>query len=307
MAKALFSLLLLVLSACSIEPIDEAGELMTRDRCEAQPGFVFVPAGEFIAGSDRAERDYGYEISAAAIAQTPEAIAAAEQGLRDRRWFDFEAAPQTQTLAAFCLQANLVTQQAYAQFVAATEHRAPGISATDYQTQGFLVHPYEDVVPYLWTDATFPDGKADHPVVLVSYDDVVAYAEWQGQQDGVIYRLPTAAEWEKAARGPDGRYFPWGNDWQDDATHWGQSEPFGTSAIARYPLSRSPYGAEDMAGNVFEYTATLRERRGVPVSVMKGCSWDDLPGFCRAAYEHTRPTTSRHILFGFRLVLVRSR
>ncbi|MEL6381414.1 MAG: SUMF1/EgtB/PvdO family nonheme iron enzyme [Cyanobacteria bacterium J06626_18] len=277
---------------------------MTRDRCEALPGFVFIPAGDFIAGSDQAERDYGYEISAAAIADTPTAIAQAEQRLRDRRWFEFEATPQTQTLNAFCLQTNLVTQQAYAQFVAATGHRTPGISEADYQEQGFLVHPYEDVVPYLWTAGSFPADKADHPVVLVSYDDALAYAEWRGEQDGVAYRIPTAAEWEKAARGTDGRFFPWGNDWQNDATHWGQSDPFGTSAIARYPLSRSLYGAEDMAGNVFEYTSTLRERRGVPVAVMKGCSWDDLPGFCRAAYEHTRPTSSRHILFGFRLVLV---
>ncbi|MGF1524236.1 MAG: formylglycine-generating enzyme family protein [Leptolyngbyaceae cyanobacterium] len=303
--RVLFGLLLLASAACSTEPTDQASEPMTRDRCTAQPGFVFIPAGDFIAGSDRAERDYGYEISAAAIAQTPTELAQAEQRLRDRRWFDFEAAQQTQTLEAFCLQANLTTQQEYAEFVAATGHRVPSISAAEYQEQGFLVHPYEDVVPYIWTDGTFPAGKADHPVVLVSYDDALAYAEWRGQQDGVTYRLPAATEWEKAARGTDGRYFPWGNDWQDDATHWGQSDPFGTSAIARYPLSRSQYGVEDMAGNVFEYTATQRDRRGVPVAVMKGCSWDDLPGFCRAAYEHTRPTSSRHILFGFRLVLAR--
>ncbi|MBE7380532.1 MAG: SUMF1/EgtB/PvdO family nonheme iron enzyme [Leptolyngbya sp. SIO1E4] len=291
---------LLLVSACSA---NSTGAPMTRDRCEAQPGFAFIPAGEFIAGSDLAERDYGYEISAAAIGRTPADIAQAEQRLRDRRWFEFEASRQTQTLAAFCVQTNLVTQQDYAEFVRATGHRSPGISEAEYQAQGFLVHPYEDVIPYLWTDRSFPADKAGHPVVLVSYEDALAYAEWQGQQAGVTYRLPTAAEWEKAARSTDGRYFPWGNDWQADATHWGQSDPFGTSAIARYPLSRSPYGVEDMAGNVFEFTSTLRERQGTPVAVMKGCSWDDLPGFCRAAYKHTRPTESRHILFGFRLVL----
>ena len=301
--RGLLGLLLLAISACSAQPAAETEEPMTRDRCEAQSGFVFAPAGDFIAGSDRAERDYGYEISAAAVAQTPAETAQAEQRLRDRRWFEFEASRQTQMLDAFCIQANLVTQQDYAQFVAATGHRAPGISEAEYQEQGFLVHPYEEVVPYLWTEGTFPEDRADHPVVLVSYEDALAYAEWRGQQDGVTYRLPTAAEWEKTARGTDGRYFPWGNDWQPDATHWAQSLPYSTTAIARYPLSRSPYGAEDMAGNVFEFTTTLRDRRGTPVSVMKGCSWDDLPGFCRAAYEHTRPLPSRHILFGFRLVL----
>ena len=98
---------LLLLSACSAA--SEAEPLMTRDRCAAQPGFVFVPAGTFITGSTPAERDYGYEISAQAIADSPEAIAAAEQGLRDRRWFEFEADQQTASLAAVCMQANLVT------------------------------------------------------------------------------------------------------------------------------------------------------------------------------------------------------
>jgi formylglycine-generating enzyme required for sulfatase activity len=288
------------LSACGVE---SATAPMTRDRCEQQAGFVFVPGGDFIVGSDTAERDYAYAISAATIADSPEARAEAEAGLRDRRWFEFEGNRRVATVAAFCLQANLVTQRDYAAFVAATGHRAPGIAAAAYQEQGFLVHPYEDVVPYLWQAGTFPNGLGEHPVVLVSYDDAMAYAAWRGQQDGVTYRLPTADEWEKAARGEDGRYFPWGNEWQAEATHWGQSVPYGTHAIAQYPLSRGPYGSEDMAGNVFEFTSTERQRRGQPVSVMKGCSWDDLPGFCRAAYEHTRPPNSRHILFGFRLVL----
>ncbi|MGD1861476.1 MAG: formylglycine-generating enzyme family protein [Leptolyngbyaceae cyanobacterium] len=302
MGKKVSILAALVLTAAACGTMSEAVP-MTRDRCEAQPGFVFVPAGDFIAGSDQTERDYAYEISAAATTTAPDALATAEQRLRERRWFEFEGDRRTETLAAFCMRANLVTQQDYAEFVMATGHRAPGITAAEYQEQGFLVHPYEDVEPYLWRDGTFPQGRDNHPVVLVSYDDALAFAEWRGQQDGVVYRLPTAEEWEKTARTEDGRYFPWGNEWQDDATRWGQSEPYGTGAIAQYPLSRSPYGAEDMAGQVFEYTSTLRDRQGEPASVMKGCSWDDLPGFCRAAYEHTRPVDSRHILFGFRLVL----
>lgn len=292
---------MLLLSACGAE---SSVEPMTRDRCMSQPGFVFVPAGDYMAGSDTAERDYAYELSAQALTTTPDEIAQAEAGLRDRRWFEFEGDRRRETLPAFCLQANLVTQQDYAAFVAATGHRAPGITATEYQEQGFLVHPYEKVVPYVWQNGTFPADLGAHPVVLVSYDDAIAYAEWRGREDGVTYRLPTDQEWEKAARGDDGRYFPWGNKWQAEATHWAQSEPYGTSAIAQYPLSRGPYGNEDMAGNVFEYTSTLRDRWGEIVSVMKGCSWDDLPGFCRAAYEHTRPTDSRHILFGFRLVFI---
>ncbi|WP_428843036.1 formylglycine-generating enzyme family protein [Sphaerothrix gracilis] len=273
---------------------------ISRDRCEAQPGFVFVPAGQFIAGSNQAERDYAYEISAAAIASDPSGRAAAEQRLRQRGWFDHEPERQTTEQAAFCISQQLVTNADYQQFVQATGHRPPGIAEADYQAQGFLVHSYSEVQPYLWQGADYPAGEAQHPVVLVSYADAIAYAEWKGQQDGHTYRLPTALEWEKAARGEEGRYFPWGSEWQPAATNWAQQGNLHTSPVGAYPLSRSVYGVEDMAGNVFEFTELQSDRQQI---VMKGCSWDDLPGFCRAAYRHGRPASSRHILFGFRLIL----
>ena len=75
-----------------------------------------------------------------------------------------------------------------------------------------------------------------------------------------------------------------------------------TSPVAAFPAGRSPYGADGMAGQVFEFTSTLVEAAGGMRAVMKNCGWDDSPGFCRAAYRHTRPVTSRHILIGFRLV-----
>ena len=174
----------------------------------------------------------------------------------------------------------------------------------DYQAQGFLVHDYDEVEAYLWQAENYPSGQGQHPVVLVSYEDALAYAEWRSQRDGVTYRLPTAAEWEKAARGTDGRYFPWGNQWQNEATNWARNDPYGTSAIAAFPLSQSPYGVEDMAGKVFLKTSfPVDNSNGTQEVLLKGCSWDDFPGFCRAAYQHDRPTDSRHILFGFRLVL----
>ncbi|MGB3494277.1 MAG: SUMF1/EgtB/PvdO family nonheme iron enzyme [Elainellaceae cyanobacterium] len=290
-------------------------------QCDSRSDFAWVPPGTFTAGSDAAERDAAYrmsaegwaEVSAAASSsnESPVTVATAEQNLRQRRWFDREPEQEARSLSGFCIRRNLITNADYLAFVNATGHRSPDISAAEYQEQGFLVHPYEDVEPYRWQSQpqpAFPEGKAQHPVVLVSYDDAIAYAQWRGEQDSVSYRLPTALEWEKAARGTDRRYFPWGDEWQNNATNWIGRKHFGdglegTSAIATYPLSRSVYGVEDMSGNVFEYTSTLLERGDRPVSVMKGCSWDDLPGFCRAAYRHTRPTDSRHILFGFRLAL----
>ena len=293
---------LILIFGCKISQSNDELTSITQEACEKDPDFAFIPPGEFILGSDREERDFAYQISAQAIASTPEAINQAEQKLRQRAWFDRENPRQTSFLPGFCLSRNLVTNQEYQEFIQATNHRSPGISEQEYQEQGFLFHPYSTVKAFLWNQRTYPNNTAQHPVVLVSYEDAIAYANWKSQQTGQDYRLPTAIEWEKAARGVDGRYFPWGNDWLEGATNTGDSGLNYTSEIGSFPLSKSVYGLEDMAGNVFEYTSTLRQQGAI--SVMKGCSWDDLPGFCRAAYEHTRPIESRHILFGFRLVKI---
>ncbi|MEA5467882.1 formylglycine-generating enzyme family protein [Spirulina sp. 06S082] len=270
--------------------------------CGDDGEFILIPKGEFIAGSDRTEQDYAYQISAVATAKTPADIPKEEQLLRQKHWFDGEPSRQTISLPDFCIRRNLITNKDYQTFIKETGYSSPGISATDYQKQGFLVHPYTEVQPYLWQNKNYPEGENKHPVVLVSYEDARAFAEWKSQQNNYTYRLPTAQEWEKAARSTDGRYFPWGNYWQNDATNFGGSDRDRTSAIAAYPLSQSPYGVEDMAGNVFEWTKTLTKRGEQNRAILKGCSWDDLPGFCRSAYQHTRPIESRHILFGFRLV-----
>ena len=277
---------------------------LTQADCEAHEGFAFVGGGDFVRGSDRTERDYAYRISAEGAADSPEDVPRIEASYREQGWFDREPDRQTANLPSFCLAQNLITNVDYQIFVRATGHRSPGISAADYQAQGFLVHDYSVVEPYLWQGDQYPSGQGQHPVVLISQEDALAYLEWRSSRDGVAYRLPTTAEWEKAARGPDGRYFPWGSEWRNDGTNWAKNGPYGTNAIAAYPLSQSPYGIEDMAGNVFEYTSTLVEKsNGTTEVLLKGCGWDDFPGFCRAAYEHDRPIDSRHILFGFRLVV----
>ncbi len=295
-------IIMVLMLGCQVSQSASSSQTITRENCEQDKAFIYIPEGEFIQGSDRTERDYGYQISAQAITKSGNDLAPAEARLRKSRWFDRETARQTTSLRAFCLSRNLVTNEEYQEFIIATNRQPPGISEAEYQQQGFLVHPYTKVREFLWSDREYPQGKGKHPVVLVSYEDAVAYADWKSQKTGAKYRLPTAMEWEKAARSNDGRYFPWGNEWQDNGTNWAGSNLNYTSAIASYPLSKSPYGVEDMAGNVFEFTSTLKWQGTRTVSVMKGCSWDDLPGFCRAAYQHTRPIASRHILFGFRLV-----
>lgn len=234
-------------------------------------------------GSDAAERALAYSLSSDAV--------------RTSRWFEAEVPRQMIRLPAFCLDRFLVTQTEYAAFVAATRHRPPGISKADYVRQGFLVHDYDrEVTAYLWRSARPPAGRANHPVVLVSALDAEAYCRWR-QPDA---RLPTEAEWEKAARGDDGRIFPWGDTWDPTRLNSAASGIGGTTPVDRYPTGVSPYGLFDAVGNIFQWTASVLEdgRR-----VLKSCAYDDEPGLCRPAFRHGRPAGSRHILIGFRCLV----
>jgi len=108
--------------------------------------------------------------------------------------------------------------------------------------------------PEHWEDGKIPAGKEQHPVVRVSWQDAVAFCVWASRVSGAKVRLPTEAEWEKAARGTDGSIYPWG-DQEPDATrcNYDQHER-GTTPVGRYsPIGDSPYGAQDMAGNVREW------------------------------------------------------
>ncbi len=99
-----------------------------------------------------------------------------------------------------------------------------------------------------------PADKLDHPVVAVSWYDARAYCDWLSVRTGRLYRLPTEAEWEKAARGEDGRPYPWGKTWEPDRCNTAGDE---TTPVTTYPEGLSPYGCGDMAGNVQEWTSTL--------------------------------------------------
>ena len=104
-----------------------------------------------------------------------------------------------------------------------------------------------------WTNNTPPRGEEDYPVV-VSWYDARDYCEWLAEVTGKDYRLPSEAEWEKGARGTDGRIYPWGNQW--DATRC-NSEERRILSVHAHPQGASPYGALDMAGNVWEWTRSL--------------------------------------------------
>ncbi len=102
-----------------------------------------------------------------------------------------------------------------------------------------------------WFNLEPPDDRMDHPVSQVSWHDAVAYCVWLSEATGRRYRLPTEAEWEKAARGPSGLRFPWGDEWDDRCANVGSQ---GTTPVSSHPLGSSPYGCQDMIGNVAEWT-----------------------------------------------------
>ena len=108
--------------------------------------------------------------------------------------------------------------------------------------------------PEHWTGSRPPPGKEHHPVVNVSWWDAAAYCRWLSDLTGKPYRLPTEAQWEKAARGGDGRRYPWGSRWDSRKCNTQEGGRGETSPVGAYsPEGDSPYGCADMAGNVMEW------------------------------------------------------
>jgi len=254
------------------------------------PATVAVPAGPFIEGSSAAEREYAYRLDEAAYGHSR---------TREAGWYDREAPRGPVETGAFVIMTNLVTNADYARFVEATGHAVPDVDAATWTTYR-LVHPYESTRRFAWTDGVPPQGREDHPVVLVSHTDAVAYAAWLAEETGQTWRLPDARQWEKAARGADGRIFPWGDLWDPTRLNSHDAGPFDTTPVGSFAQGASPYGLLDPAGQVYEWTATAA---GHDRYMVKGGSWDDKGcGVCRPAAGHNRPAGLKHILIGFRLV-----
>lgn len=115
-------------------------------------------------------------------------------------------------------------------------------------------------------------GGADQPVVGITWAEAESFAKWAGK------RLPTEKEWEKAARGADGRLFPWGNDLKKIYSNCWESGLECTSNVGSFPESESPYGVQDMAGNIWEMTS---DKYDDEMNAMRGGSYLTYQIFCR--------------------------
>jgi formylglycine-generating enzyme required for sulfatase activity len=198
-----------------------------------------------------------------------------------------EAPAHEVDLPAFEMDKFEVTNADFGQFVEATGYQ------TDAEKEGRSKS---------WRDAA--EGKDNHPAVYVSWNDAVAYCEWLGK------RLPTEAEWEKAAKGTDGRMYPWGSEWDPAKANGKESGLRGTVAVGSFGAGASPYGVEDMAGNVWEWTADwyepypgstyYTEYFGKKFKVVRGGGWFEMADAMRTTNRDLTSTDAANDDMGFR-------
>lgn len=225
---------------------------------------------------------------------------------------DCELPRNTRSLVAFTLDVYEVTNEAYALFLAspdskehvfchsdepANKDHRPAIPTPSERSWGAVAQPFD------------PKARARHPVVGVDWWDAYAFAAWVGR------RLPSEDEWERAARHTDGRTYPWGEGpvregHTQRATVYDAKRKTMTTSVGGRPDGRAVCGAEDMAGNVWEWTQSrFLPYSGAPegaeerpdLRVLRGGGWNSAsPFLLRGAMRHARPPEYRSAALGFR-------
>ncbi|MEO6724235.1 MAG: SUMF1/EgtB/PvdO family nonheme iron enzyme [Blastocatellia bacterium] len=193
---------------------------------------------------------------------------------------EYERPAHTVEVEPFFIDRTEVRNEQYQRFVTETNHRAP-------------TH---------WQNGSFVSAEAKMPVVNVSWDDATAYARWAGN------RLPTEAEWEFAARGTDGRLYAWGNTWNAAASNAGHGNGGHIIEVGRFPAGVSPFGAVDMCGNVWEWSASSLQSYAeghqeiAPGKVIRGGAFDVPSDRATATYRGVLPADRLRDKTGFRTV-----
>jgi formylglycine-generating enzyme required for sulfatase activity len=227
---------------------------------------------------------------------------------KDKHAEDNERPQHTLYLPDYAMAKTPVINAQYAAFVQATHHDPPAHWR------------------FLFWKKRRPRGKNDHPVVNVSWHDALAYCQWLSKVTGKPYRLPNEAEWEKAARGSNGRIYPWGDAWEAGRCNISEEQKKETTTpVEAYPEGASPYGLLDMTGNVWEWTRSLwgtaltepefkypydptdgRENRvaGDAVRrVLRGASFYNDRQVARCASRYRYSPKNRFVSIGFRVII----
>lgn len=241
--------------------------------------FVPIPAGEFLMGS-------------------PDGVG------------DSDEHPQfTMTTDAYWIGLTEVTNAQYGYFM-----NANGYANKDWWTEAGWAWRTENNIsaPGYWNDSKW--NGANQPVVGISWYEATAYTTWLAAETGLAIRLPTEAEWEKAARGISGQTYPWGDTWPTAQLLNYKSNVGYTTDVGSYPSGASPYGALDMGGNVWEWTATqwvdnyenyieimYSITEGDGLRTLRGGSWYFYIDAVRTANRDKNNPSSRDIVKGFRL------
>jgi formylglycine-generating enzyme len=263
------------------------------DRAPIAFDWVTIPAGEFLMGSDKK---------------------------KDKLAYDDETPQHTLHLPEYRIARVPVTVAQFAAFVGATGHK------TTAEVQGsawnWTGSEWKEIKGADWAHPRGPQSdvkaKQEHPVTCVSWHDTIAFCKWAG------VRLPSEAEWEKAARGADGRVWPWGNQEPNNKMCNFNMKVGDTTPVGRYPDGKSPYGLLDVAGNVWEWTSSLwgkaasKPEFGYPYDskdgwgnlnapdtirrVLRGGSFGYVAQGVRCAFRYGYGPLSQVVDFGFRVV-----
>jgi sulfatase modifying factor 1 len=243
-----------------------------------------------------------------------EFVMGAEDGEEDER------PPHKAYIDDFAIGICPVTNGEYAQFIRETGHPSPAIRVLPLMVSGALESDFRSLAAaYFWTNGTPPEGRDRHPVTLVGFEDASAYCSWLASKTGKPVRLPTEAEWERAARGGvDGKRFPWGDTLDAACAHFLPHPTVkadrGTAPVGSYPANA--FQLHDMAGNVWEwvsdwYSPNYYERaqyinpqgpeNGI-MRIVRGGAWVNADGrYLRCAYRHKVPPDSYAYSIGFRV------
>jgi formylglycine-generating enzyme required for sulfatase activity len=211
--------------------------------------------------------------------------------------FDNEKPQRTLDLPEYWIGRYPVTNAQFARFAQATGYKTT--AEREGRGRGWTGQKWNEIKGADWRHPRGPkssiSGKDNHPVVQVSWDDAQAFCDWAG------LALPTEEQWEKAARGTDGRIWPWGNE-PPTAKHCNFNRNVGDpTPVGQYsPKGDSPYGCADLAGNVWEWTASWYTEKST--RSLRGGAWDNNVENSRAAFRNYSGPLDRYDVVGFRVV-----